>query len=86
MLHSVGHPTGFFTEDFKDLITSMLQFHPHQRLTFASIVCHKWLQGECATETEVKEEISRRQNIIMKNQHYPCVSFQTLREQLKKKI
>lgn len=33
--HSQNKPAGFFSEEFKDLITSMLQFDPSKRLSMA---------------------------------------------------
>lgn len=48
--HSNRKPEGFFNEEFKDLITAMLNFHPHQRLSIPDIVAHPWLQrGDFAT-------------------------------------
>lgn len=41
--HSNRKPEGFFNEEFKDLITAMLNFHPHQRLSIPDIVAHPWL-------------------------------------------
>lgn len=46
---SKGREPDFFTEDFKDLITSMLQAEPHKRLTLADIIGHPWMQGEHAS-------------------------------------
>jgi len=47
--HSNRKAAGFFSEEFKDLITCMLQVHPHQRLCMADIIGHPWMQGEIAT-------------------------------------
>lgn len=59
-MHAGRHPEGFFTEHFKDLITSMLQLHAHQRLSMADIVGHPWMQGPHASAAEVKEEFAER--------------------------
>jgi len=58
-------PVGFYTDDFKDLITCMLQFHPHQRLCIADIIGHPWLaSGATASTPEaINEEFARRHNI-----------------------
>lgn len=54
-------PEGFYSEDFKDLITCMLQFHPHQRLCIADIIGHPWLSsGETASAEEVRANFSQR--------------------------
>lgn len=47
--HSSRKPADFFSDEFKDLITSMMQLHPHQRLCMADIIGHPWMQGEVAT-------------------------------------
>jgi len=41
--HSANKPPGFFTEDFKDLITNMLQFSPNARPSLADLVGHAWM-------------------------------------------
>ena len=61
--HSTRKPAGFFSEEFKDLITSMLQLHPHQRLCMADIIGHPWMQGEVATEEQVRIEFARRHEV-----------------------
>ena len=57
-------PEGFYSEEFKDLLTCMLQFHPHQRLCIADIIGHPWLaNGGIASADAVREEFSRRHQI-----------------------
>lgn len=57
-------PENFYSEDFKDMITCMLQFHPHQRLCIADIVGHPWLaSGNTATPAEVRAEFARRHEV-----------------------
>ena len=59
--HSNRKAEGFFNEEFKDLITAMLNFHPHQRLSIPDIVAHPWLQrGEFASAEEVRQEFVTR--------------------------
>ena len=59
--HSNRKEENFFNEEFKDLVTAMLSFHPHQRLSIPDIVAHPWIQqGEYATADEVREEFQRR--------------------------
>lgn len=41
--HENRKPEGFFNEAFKDLVTTMLNFHPHHRLSIPDIVAHPWL-------------------------------------------
>jgi serine/threonine protein kinase len=59
-MHSQRHEANFFTEEFKDLITSMLQLHAHQRLSMADIVGHPWMQGQHASHADVKQEFALR--------------------------
>lgn len=50
--NSQGKGQGYYTEEFKDLITCMLQFHPHQRLCIADLVGHPWLISGDTASTE----------------------------------
>lgn len=47
--HQTRKPAGFYSEEFKDLITNMLQLLPNQRLSMADIIGHPWMQGKIAT-------------------------------------
>ena len=55
---------GFFTPEFKDLITNMLQLDPKNRLNMAEIIGHPWMRGETATSEAVKYEFLQRQQMI----------------------
>jgi len=60
--HQNRKPDGFFNENFKDLITAMLSFHPHSRLSIPDIVAHPWLQqGDFATAEQVRAEFATRE-------------------------
>lgn len=61
--HSNRKAAGFFSEEFKDLITCMLQVHPHQRLCMADIIGHPWMQGEMATAEDVAVEFAKRHEV-----------------------
>lgn len=54
--HSKNKPNGaeFFSEEFKNLITSMLALNPAQRLTIEEIKAHPWYTNE---ETATIEEV-----------------------------
>ncbi len=45
--HARNKPNGeaFFSDDFKDLITRMLQFEPESRLTIEQIANHAWFKN-----------------------------------------
>jgi len=53
--HSKNKPGGteFFSEEFKHLITAMLQFDPSHRLSIAEIKSHDWYNGPMATLDEI---------------------------------
>ena len=54
----------FYSEDFKDLLTCMMQFHPHQRLCIADIIGHPWLaSGNVASAEAVREEFANRHEV-----------------------
>lgn len=67
--HSRNKPEGFFSEEFKDLISNMLQLDPVARLSLADCVGHKWMQGTTATQSQVMHEFaSRAKQIAQKHQ------------------
>jgi len=41
---------GYFSEEFKDLIQSMLQFEPSHRPSFSEILEHPWMKGYMPTD------------------------------------
>ena len=58
-------PEGFYSEEFKDLITLMLQFYPHQRLNIADVIGHPWLSyGGSADADAVRQEFAQRHEVI----------------------
>lgn len=63
-VHSNDKPTGFFSEEFKNLFDSMVANDPSERLSIAEVVGHPWMQGEVATEEEAREEMAKRHNIL----------------------
>lgn len=59
--HSEGRPRGFFTDDFKALITSMLAPSPYLRPALADVVFHSWfLSSDAASHKEVRKEMRQR--------------------------
>ena len=41
--HSEGRPKGFFSEEFKNLVTLMLSYQPYQRLSLCEVIMHPYL-------------------------------------------
>lgn len=58
--HEKNYANEFFSAEFKDLITSMLQLMPTDRLSMADVVAHPWMKNSFATDIEVKEEGLKR--------------------------
>jgi len=50
----------FFSEEFRNLITAMLQFDPSHRLSLAEIKAHPWYNGPVATLEEIQQEFALR--------------------------
>jgi len=64
-VHSHGHPEGFFSQEFKDLITNMLAPSPYQRLALADVAGHSWfLSKDSATSKDVRKEMRQRQKAM----------------------
>ena len=62
--HSQRKEANYYSSEFMDLVTCMLNQHPHQRLGIADLVAHPWLSyGGAATPEEVREEFTRRQEV-----------------------
>lgn len=54
----------FFSEEFKDLMESMLKLEPSQRATVTDILKHPWMQGEVPSKEDVIEEFQRRDLVV----------------------
>ena len=63
LAHEQFKPKGFFSSEFKDLITVMLQLNPQHRYGIADVIGHPWLQGPIATAAEVQHEMRRRKHL-----------------------
>jgi serine/threonine protein kinase len=62
--HSKNKPEGFFSEDFKKLITSMLAFDPAHRLSMEDVLKHPWVLGESTTLDLIQLEFKNRKALI----------------------
>lgn len=61
--HARNKPGGeaFFSANFMDLISNMLQYEPEKRLTMEQVKAHPWYNdSNCATLEEVQQEFLRR--------------------------
>ena len=56
--HQQGREPRFFSDSFKDLMTSMLAYAPYLRPALADICCHPWfLSSDVATPKQVRTEM-----------------------------
>lgn len=60
------HPDdeNYYSDEFKDLITTMIDFYPQKRPLMADIIGHPWMQGEVASREEIVKEFAERQEMI----------------------
>lgn len=67
--HSKNKPGNleFFSQEFRDLITSMLQFNPAHRLSMAEVKAHPWLAGPTPTLEGIQQEFAQRKALIDKD-------------------
>ena len=50
----------YYSEEFRDLIQSMLALNPSERISVGGILSHVWMQGEIASEEEIQAEFKLR--------------------------
>ena len=65
--HEAGHQDepGFFSENFKDLVTNMLRYQPAQRISTADIIGHPWVTDpDVATPEEIAAEFAERKRLV----------------------
>jgi len=64
--HAKNKPSGleFFSEEFRNLVTSMLQFDPTHRLSMAEVKAHPWMNGPTCTLAEVQKEFAERKSRV----------------------
>jgi len=51
----------FFSEEFKDIVQSMLQLDPAHRPTIPEVLAHPWMKGDVPTREEIQAEFSQRE-------------------------
>ena len=64
--HSKSKPDGdkFFSEEFKDLVETMLKLEPGQRPTMAEVLAHPWMQGPIPSQEKVVAEFAKRDKTV----------------------
>ena len=67
--HESQYYEGYFSENFKDFVTSMIRNDPSHRISYSDITYHPWLVSEdCASEKELADEMKARYMDILKRQ------------------
>ena len=56
-LHERGRESGFFSPQFKDLVSQMLHCSPQHRPMLPEIIAHPWLQGRTPTRNQIRYEL-----------------------------
>jgi serine/threonine protein kinase len=64
-IRSRKKPVGFYSDDFRSLIQTMLAVDPTQRLSIAEIKSHPWYNGPFATQEEIYTELSTRRPSVL---------------------
>ena len=64
-MHSRNKAPGFYSPDFKSLLTKMLALDPNHRLSIEEIKSHPWVNGPTARAQDVVEEISARRRKVV---------------------
>ena len=64
-IHESYNPAGFYTPEFKDLISCMMHPRPSYRPTLVDIIGHDWVKNtETALPIDVFNEMKRRKTLI----------------------
>lgn len=69
--HSKNKPGGdkFFSEEFKDLVQSMLQLDPNHRPSIPEVLAHPWMANpDVPTAEEVYSEFLKRDQAVKESQ------------------
>jgi len=48
-----------YSDDFKDLVLSMMSYHFYDRPSIEKIRSHSWLRGEVPSQEEIVREMSK---------------------------
>ena len=59
-----SNPMVNFSEDFKSLVTMMIEPSPQDRICMSDVIAHSWLQGPTATNNDIKSEMMNRRQIL----------------------
>jgi serine/threonine protein kinase len=54
----------YFSEEFKSLITFMLQFNPTHRLSIEEVKAHPWYNGQVPSHEQIGNEFMKRKQRV----------------------
>ena len=54
------------SQEFKDLICQLLSFHSEDRPSLQAILNHPWMKGQIPSSEEIKQEFTKRHEMIKK--------------------
>ena len=66
--HTKNKPGGanYFSEEFKELVTSMVQYKPGDRPSLDEILNHAWMQQSIPSAEEIRKEFDQRALMVTK--------------------
>jgi len=67
-IHCKTKGEAYFSDEFKDLVQSMLQLDPTHRPSLSEVFGHPWMQGETPSQEEVKFEFEKRDKKVKESQ------------------
>lgn len=63
--HSRNKDKNFFSNDFMNLINSILAYEPQNRIDLAELVSHPWMKGKSSTPAEIKATFTARHKQVV---------------------
>lgn len=64
--HLRNKEKNFFSNDFVNLLNSILAYDPQNRIDLAELVNHPWLKnGKCSSHSDIKNAFSQRQKAVV---------------------
>lgn len=55
------------SDELKDLLQGMMQLNPHARDSLEEVMAHPWVQGDTASQEEIRAELSMRKSLCSDN-------------------
>jgi serine/threonine protein kinase len=66
-MHTTSRTEGpeYYSDEFVNLVTGMLQVDPIHRFSISEIKQHPWYKGEVPSQIEIKENLDKRQQLVL---------------------